>query len=75
MEDPKQFNRYVVTENFKAVEKVFKKTDTKALKEMTSSLKELAAVVGYANEKKNETQNVGNEIKIEFTNMEEEFDG
>ncbi len=75
IDDPKQFNRYVVNENFKAVEKVFKKTDTKALKEITSSLKELAAVVGYANEQKNAEKDTGNEVKVEFVNMEEEFDG
>ena len=74
LDDPKQFNRYVVTENFAAVEKVFKKADTRALKEMTASLKELAAVVGYANEKKNAVQGNGNEIKVEFTNIEEGFD-
>lgn len=75
IDDPNQFNRYVVTENFKAVEKVFEKTDTKALKEMASSLKELVAVVSYANEQKNAENNTGDEIQVEFVNMEEGFDG
>ena len=75
IDDPKQFNRYVVTENFAAVEKLFKKTDTKALKEMTLSLKELAVIIGYANEQKNAGQDSGNEITVEFTDIGEEIDG
>jgi hypothetical protein len=48
VDDPKQFNRYLVTSGskggaFETTEEIFEKVDTKAIKEMTSALKPLRA--------------------------------
>ena len=70
LDDEKQFNRHIVTENFKAKEKIFKKVDTKAIKEMTAAIKDLTAIVDLTN-RKDETER--KEISIVFKDIKEEL--
>lgn len=75
LDDPKQFNRYIVTENSESVEKIFKKADAKALKEMTGALKEIMAVISAVNSEKKEKNGEGTKkIQIEYRKMEAEED-
>ncbi|MBS5652494.1 MAG: hypothetical protein KHW49_02830 [Eubacterium sp.] len=66
-EDEKQFNRYIVNENFKAKEKIFKKMDTRAIRDIATTLKDLAAVVSLSNNKEEQNDN----IEIVFKDIEE----
>lgn len=66
-EDEKQFNRYIVNENFKAKEKIFKKMDTRAIRDIATTLKDLAAVVSLSDS--NDEQN--DNIEIVFKDIEE----
>lgn len=44
-DDSEQFHRFVVPDNFSVTEKVFEKFDTKSMREITASIKDLAVVM------------------------------
>lgn len=67
-EDDKQFNRHIVVEDFKPKEKVYKKLDTRAVKDVATALKELAAVVSLNNQ-----EDAGSNIEVEFKNITEDL--
>ncbi len=69
LEDDRQFNRHIVYENFKANEKVFDKSDARAIKDMSSALKNIATILQIEPKKENEDNNVS----IEFTSEQEEY--
>ena len=68
-EDEKQFNRHIVVENYKAKEKVFNKIDTRAVKDVATALKDLAAVVSM----KNGEESNQNNVEVVFKEMEDEL--
>lgn len=67
--DEKQFNRHIVVENYKAKEKVFNKIDTRAVKDVATALKDLAAVVSM----KNGEESNQNNVEVVFKEMEDEL--
>lgn len=80
MNDPKQFRRYVVqkkvrkengSEKMEAEEKVFDKFDAKAMRDMTATMKELAALIRSLNNIPEGNQEEGNHIIVSFEKMEE----
>lgn len=67
-EDEKQFNRHIVTENFTPKEKIFKKIDTRAVKDVATALKELAAVVSLSNREETDGS-----IEVVFKEIQEDI--
>ena len=67
-EDEKQFNRHIVVENFTSKEKIFKKIDTRAVKDVATALKELAAVVSLSNREETDGS-----IEVVFKEIQEDI--
>lgn len=67
-EDEKQFNRHIVVENFTPKEKIFKKIDTRAVKDVATALKELAAVVSLSNREETDGS-----IEVVFKEIQEDI--
>lgn len=80
LEDPDQFNRYIVdgvetTESGKVQKKVevcFSKTDTKAMLEMANTLKTLTAVIRNVNEIATSAEMEARQIALEKMKLERE---
>lgn len=73
--DEKQFNRYVLSDGIYSKEQVYDKVDTRALKDMTTSLKELANIVAFV---KNEQENAAdseNSVQVVFEQEDENKNG
>lgn len=67
-QDEKQFNRHIVVENFTSKEKIFKKIDTRAVKDVATALKELAAVVSLSNREETDGS-----IEVVFKEIQEDI--
>lgn len=67
-EDEKQFNRHIVVEDFKAKEKIFKKIDTRAVKDVVAALKDLAVIVSLKNQDESNA-----DIEVVFKDIEEDL--
>lgn len=72
MDDEQQFNRYVLMDGR---EKVCKKVDTRALKDMTTSIKELANVVAFAKNEQNNAADTDNSVTVVFEKEETNRNG
>lgn len=75
MDDEKQFNRYVLTYGTEGKEKVFKKVDTRAVRDITTSLKELAGLIAFVKNEQNNAADGDNEVQVQFEQEGENKNG
>ena len=71
MDDEKQFNRYVLSDGIVSTEQIYDKVDTRAVKDMTTSLKELANLVAFVKNEQNNAADTDNDVKVVFEQEEE----
>lgn len=75
MDDEKQFNRYVLSDGIESTEQIYAKVDTRAVKDMTTSLKELANLVAFVKNEQNNAADTDNDVKVVFEQEEENKNG
>lgn len=75
MDDEKQFNRYVLSDGIVSTEQIYDKVDTRAVKDMTTSLKELANLVAFVKNEQNNAADTDNDVKVVFEQEEENKNG
>lgn len=73
--DEKQFNRYVLSDGIYSKEQVYDKVDTRALKDMTTSLKELAGLIAFVKNEQNNVADGDNEVQVQFEQEGENKNG
>lgn len=75
MDDEKQFNRYVLSDGIVSTEQIYDKVDTRAVKDMTTSLKELANLVAFVKNEQNNAADSDNEVQVQFKQEGENQNG
>lgn len=75
MDDEKQFNRYVLSDGIESTEQIYDKVDTRAVKDMTTSLKELANLVAFVKNEQKNAADTDNDVKVVFEQEEENKNG
>ncbi|WP_303000815.1 hypothetical protein [uncultured Eubacterium sp.] len=75
MDDEKQFNRYVLSDGIVSTEQIYDKIDTRAVKDMTTSLKELANLVAFVKNEQNNEADSDNEVQVQFKQEGENQNG
>lgn len=75
MDDEKQFNRYVLSDGIVSTEQIYDKVDTRAVRDMTTSLKELAGLVAFVKNEQNNAADGDNEVQVQFKQEGENQNG